>query len=73
MVNTLFDFAEAKPTCVVAEKAEVAGPRVVGIYMASEQGFTSYCEGCAELAMVQETGGSELPLRVFCKAMKCSK
>lgn len=72
-----FTFADGSPvpkpnfTRVVAEVLKPPATPVV--YLASEIGFRNYCEGCAELAMVQETEFNDYPLRVFCSVGRCSK
>ena len=45
---------------------------VILIILASKEGFGNYCDGCSELVLVQETDSIDFPLRVFCKAGKCS-
>jgi len=43
------------------------------VYLASAEGFSKYCEGCAYLAKVEELKGGLFTKRVFCKAEKCVK
>lgn len=78
----LFDFPlgdigyREEPTPVVAEAIKTpASPPVTvcAVYLASEVGFSHYCEVCPLLAMVQETGLQTFSLRVFCSAVKCNK
>lgn len=88
VVKGLFDFSggdigyEDEPTRVVAEvrvegENEASSPEIVekatSVYMTSEQGFDNYCRECCNLLMVQETGSNFVPIRVFCKVVKCVK
>jgi len=50
-----------------------AEAEVRAVYLASAEGFSKYCEGCAYLAKVEEVKGGLFNKRVFCKAEKCAK
>ena len=64
----LFDFTrveEKKPFTPINKAQKV--------YLASENGFATFCEGCARLVAVQEINWTMFQLRIFCSLEKCEK
>ena len=75
---TLFDFTHVEDNKSLNKDASIVmvdKPKdcVISVYLASEQGFVNYCEGCQKLVAVQETGDRMFVLRIFCALKKCEK